>query len=257
MSKAATATRQPRIIETSNDDGKSKVSAAIAKGQELNKVAIASSLDNEKALKAATFHNLLLAANPDIGRVDLLNDLWKGVSVGDRETMRLFLANVTAKYGTKIEGNDGNTRIVSMLKFQRDTGFSSNFGATQTNDTVREAANEMRRKVFSAGETGLAKLTFGKSADRVARDAENDFDPFKVVRRAVSQLMKNGAEELAKIINRDIGTNGYNEQELASLKPDTDKQLATAKARVASLEKRIAAANVKPDTKPEEKSEAA
>lgn len=241
--------REPRVHEAPANDPKAKIAAIIAEAEKANVAAITSSKNHEIVLRNAVILNLLVAANADIGRVDLLNNLWKGVSNGDRETMRLYIANVTAKYGVKIDGNDGKPRTVSMLKFSRDTGFTANFGASQTNDTIRDAANEMRKAVFSAGVTGLERLTFGKSADRINRDTEEDFNPFKVIKRTIATLMRNGSDELAKIINRDIGVEGYNEQELLALKPDTASQLEKAKARVAKLEKQMPKAKAsKPET---------
>jgi hypothetical protein len=200
--------------------------------------AIKSSKDHFKILQAATVASVLFAA--EHGQCGPLTRLHKDVSSSDAEGIRIFIVNMTEKFGFVITGQDGKERKSSFLKFSRTEGFSL---LTSENETIVKDLKAHKAGLIKAGEDELSKLPFGKM-DRDAAMAEA-FDSVATVKRAVMTLARHGDAAMARAINRVLGVNGLKDgviDETAKAN-DPKTKLDVIEKRAEALRAQIANAN--------------
>lgn len=199
--------------------------------------AIKSSLNHAKILLAATVATVLFAA--EHGQCGPLTRLHKDVSGSDAEGIRIFIVNMSERYGVEVTGADGVDRKVSFLKFKKGEGFSLN---TSDNENVLKGIKASKAAVIKAGEEVLADLPMSRM-DRDAAMTEA-FDSVATVKRAILALARHGDGSMARAVNKVLGNQGYTVGEIDEVahKNDPKVKLAKLDEQRKKLETQIASA---------------
>ncbi len=180
----------------------------------LVKDAIASSVNHFEKLKAAGIAAVTCAIHTDIANIQPLNDLFKGVSRPDASGLIAFISNVNIKFG----GKNSEGKPVNLIGFKPSEGTFHRVESDK--DDVAKLILAGRKAFTSADETTIAAIKWEKMARET--EAGNVFNINSHVARFLKGLINAGYVELAKTVNRDVGTFGLTSDAFAEAVKNSD-----------------------------------
>ena len=228
-----TTEKTPRVLATVNVSKTGKTQSLSDMAHRYDKEieeAVKDSHSSAKSLIRALTSTFLFAVIH--GQPGKLDKLWKEVSLKDREAIRVFVVNVTKKYGKTVEG-----RPVSFLTFNKETGFAmAKYDADSEKD---KASKAMKKEIEKDGANVLSTIPMGRldSGDAM----QNAFDVVETTKRFLKTLARNGEVAQAKQINRILDeAMKMTDGDLEKIAADNDINVKIKEARdnLAALEKR-------------------
>lgn len=156
--------------------------------------AIKSDLNNEKAVKEALAEAILLAADNDIGRFEPLNLLFRGVSNGTADNIRLYMVNLVDKTGIEVTNEAGRTRKIGFFTYSRTNGFAHVAEKT-------DATKEHRAIVAAMSVEQLMEIPLGRAnRESIERSMEVSLEAFETkIAAAINWGIKNKVLTPAKV----------------------------------------------------------
>lgn len=142
------------------------MSNSIVNQSEVNKLvanAIKHDLLNETVVKTALIHAIKLAAS-EIGRFDALNDLWKGVSAGTMENIRMYMVNLLRETGIEYMADNGKIRKVGFYNFNKTKLWNHP-------DAKTESYKQHRAIIDAMPIDDMMKIELGRVKTKVESDA--------------------------------------------------------------------------------------
>lgn len=188
--------------------------------------AIKHDLNNEKVVKNALTHSILLAAG-DIGRFDALNRLFRGVSNSTAEGIRLFMVNLIEDTGIKVhDAETDKEKTIVFYTFTKKDGYNH-----VSKDKRGEIHKEHRAKVAAMSIDTLMAIPLGaRKRETIDNLAEFTFQQFEtrmgsLLKKAVSEGAINNAqfEQFNKLLSAG------NRVDMEAVKEAEDKRIESAR----------------------------